>query len=350
MSIFVKRYKARTDVAVKRGRCGGRWPVVGLVFSRARLSHEASGSFVMDQIAAIAAQLAATAGTAAADPAVQHFATMLVAGLGVGGVAVGLNLAFPASKPGPDYSKVLERGVFSEEEFAGACCAVVMMLDPGNSCVTHCCAVVLLCRTALKEKKEEEQAAAFKSFRASMLGKDFDAKQSEGDDAASGALQDDTAPQAAAGASSSGLRRRAGRARGDASDDSKTGGDGEADTVPAAAEKASETAKDDDDGSTTDEEDMNPDMTEEQRNMQKSLLGTRNVRKIAKMLDDAEAKARAGEEHVPTHKKVSRSLDLIVCVQRVCAALCVSRSHAVHRFLLPQISGVVQLACVRAPR
>lgn len=141
MSIFVKRYKARTDVAVKRGRCGGRWPVVGLVFSPALLSHEASGSFVMDQIAAIAAQLAATAGTAAADPAVQHFATMLVAGLGVGGVAVGLNLAFPASKPGPDYSKVLERGVFSEEEFAGACCAVVMM---GNSCVTLlcCCAVV----------------------------------------------------------------------------------------------------------------------------------------------------------------------------------------------------------------
>ena len=216
---------------------------------------------------------------------------------------------------------------------------------------------MLLCPTALKEKKEEEQAAAFKSFRASMLGKDFDAKQSEGEDASSGALQDDTAPQAAAGASSSGLRRRAGRARGDASDDSKTGGDGEADTVPAAAEKASETAKDDDDGSTTDEEDMNPDMTEEQRNMQKSLLGTRNVRKIAKMLDDAEAKARAGEEHVPTHKKVSRSLDLIVCVQRVCAALCVSRvalthasSHAVHRFLLLQISGVVQLACVRAPR
>ena len=264
----------------------------------------------MDQIAAIAAQLAATAGTAAADPAVQHFATMLVAGLGVGGVAVGLNLAFPASKPGPDYSKVLERGVFSEEEFA-----------------------------ALKEKKEEEQAAAFKSFRASMLGKDFDAKQSEGDDAASGALQDDTAPQAAAGASSSGLRRRAGRARGDASDDSKTGGDGEADTVPAAAEKASETAKDDDDGSTTDEEDMNPDMTEEQRNMQKSLLGTRNVRKIAKMLDDAEAKARAGEEHVPTHKKVSRSLDLIVYL--VLFSLLVYALHVEYGFDVPTWLGYV---------
>lgn len=274
---------------------------------------------VMSMLSTAMARVVQLSQLAIAHPTVQHWAVVLAFGGGIGLLLMALSAVFPAKTPGVDYEKVLERGVFTETEFKAL---------QAKQAKEHEEAYQQIRRAMLGAKAcEEEDLATAAAAAASkcridgtidggdnkpgdgVSGGDADADASDGDGASDGAGASD-GTGAGAGATQ-GLRRRK-RGKGGKVEDNNSGGDDDTGEPLIAALHSDTTDVDDNDGASTDEEDMNPELNKEQLKMQKTLMGTRNVKKLSKILAEASRKAKRGENPVPLHRTVARRLDLFV--------------------------------------
>ena len=197
---------------------------------------------------------------------------------------------------------------------APALCNVCGVTNP--ACPVH--------TAELSQKRQAEQDESFAAVRRAMLGTKHAAKHTNKQQGAAGSpkssegelvehVDGDVAHQVSHSATSN-LRRRRGRGKqAKAKQGQSTSNHNSSDDVAAADGAIAKPQDAQESGAETDEEDMNLDMTEDQRAMQKALLGTRDTRKIASMLDEAEQKVRSGTP-LKSHRSMSRSFDCIVYV------------------------------------